>query len=382
MAGWVLVKVALLSDCYLPRLGGIEVQVHDLAHHLTRAGHTVEVFTATGDPAQPRSTHPTADDVGMRVHRFDLGLPGGIPINPLAVPEIRRRLGGGGFDVAHVHMGVVSPFAVDMARVALGLHIPTAVTGQCVLDGSATSHRTLGYAGRWAERGAALSAVSAMAADRVRAILPGGHGDVRVLGNGIDVGTWARTSDRPETEPFRITAIQRLVRRKRPDALIDVLLRTRELVPSSVELSATIVGDGPQRSAITQATSEHPWISVPGRLTRPALRELHWDAQAVVSMARREAFGFAALEARTAGLPVVALAGTGMDDFVHDGVEGLLATDDERVARALARLATDTDLRTRIRDHNRSVPPAQAWPDVVAGTLAEYRRAIEQGQRS
>ncbi|HQV91319.1 MAG TPA: glycosyltransferase, partial [Phycicoccus sp.] len=93
MAGWVLVKVALLSDCYLPRLGGIEVQVHDLAHHLTRAGHTVEVFTATGDPAQPRSTHPTADDVGMRVHRFDLGLPGGIPINPLAVPEIRRRLG-------------------------------------------------------------------------------------------------------------------------------------------------------------------------------------------------------------------------------------------------------------------------------------------------
>ena len=48
MAGWVLVKVALLSDCYLPRLGGIEVQVHDLAHHLTRAGHTVEVFTATG----------------------------------------------------------------------------------------------------------------------------------------------------------------------------------------------------------------------------------------------------------------------------------------------------------------------------------------------
>jgi glycogen synthase len=25
------VKVALLSDCYLPRLGGIEVQVHDLA---------------------------------------------------------------------------------------------------------------------------------------------------------------------------------------------------------------------------------------------------------------------------------------------------------------------------------------------------------------
>lgn len=40
-------KVALLSDCYLPRLGGIEVQVHDLAGQLRAHGHEVEVFTAT-----------------------------------------------------------------------------------------------------------------------------------------------------------------------------------------------------------------------------------------------------------------------------------------------------------------------------------------------
>ena len=33
-------KVALLTDCYLPRLGGIEVQVHDLAARLRRAGVT------------------------------------------------------------------------------------------------------------------------------------------------------------------------------------------------------------------------------------------------------------------------------------------------------------------------------------------------------
>ena len=36
----------MLTDCYLPRLGGIEVQVHDLATRLVAAGHEVEVFTA------------------------------------------------------------------------------------------------------------------------------------------------------------------------------------------------------------------------------------------------------------------------------------------------------------------------------------------------
>ena len=43
-------RVAHISDCYLPRLGGIEVQVHDLARHLMGAGHEVEVFSGQPYP--------------------------------------------------------------------------------------------------------------------------------------------------------------------------------------------------------------------------------------------------------------------------------------------------------------------------------------------
>ena len=49
-------RVALLSDCYLPRLGGIEVQVHDLAHRLAAAGHDVEVVTATAGETRTHTT--------------------------------------------------------------------------------------------------------------------------------------------------------------------------------------------------------------------------------------------------------------------------------------------------------------------------------------
>ena len=59
MAGWTPVKVALLSDCYPPRVGGIERQVHDLAHRLAQAGHAVEVFTATTGPEGERSGERT-----------------------------------------------------------------------------------------------------------------------------------------------------------------------------------------------------------------------------------------------------------------------------------------------------------------------------------
>lgn len=386
MAGCALVKVALLSDCYLPRLGGIEVQVHDLAHHLRAAGHEVSVFTATGDPAYPRSEAVTTDEAGVQVHRFDLGLPGGVPINPLATREVGRRLAAGGFDVAHVHMGVVSPFAVDMARVALSVGVPTAVTWHCVLAASTPVHRMLGYAGRWAERGAALSAVSSMAAERVQQLLPSGT-PVAVLGNGIDVSAWRRpveasdAADRETGQPFRVVAVQRLARRKRPEALLDVLVRARDLLPPAFALRADIVGEGRQRRTLSRAAAEGDWITLRGRLPREDLRQLLWGADVFLSTTRLEAFGIAALEARTAGLPVIALQGNGIGDFVHNGVEGLLAPDDEGLAQAIVDLATDHDRHRQIVLHNRAVPPTQAWPDMVSATVAEYERARRGAQQ-
>ena len=126
--------------------------------------------------------------------------------------------------------GMCSYIAVSKSvKTALGLGLPTAVTWHCVIDGSAPVHRALGYAARWAERGAALSAVSAMAADRVHRIVPP-QTRVSVLPNGIDVARWRRPEGLADVPvpPLRIVAAQRMVRRKRPDALIDLLLRDFE----------------------------------------------------------------------------------------------------------------------------------------------------------
>ena len=156
-------KVALLSDCYLPRLGGIEVQVHDLAARLRDRGHEVTVFTATPGPHGERGG--VVDQVdGVPVHRLALRLPFELPVNPFAPPELRRRLAQGGYDVAHVHMGVVSPFAVDAARVTTGLGLPTTMTWHCMLGALEPALRAAGYVRAWAERGIAMNAVSGVAA--------------------------------------------------------------------------------------------------------------------------------------------------------------------------------------------------------------------------
>lgn len=375
MAGWTLVKVALLSDCYPPRLGGIETQVRDLAHHLTAAGHHVEVFTATTGPHGERGGAICNED-GVRVHRLAIRVPFGAPINPFAPPEVRRRLAEGHFDVAHAHLGVVSPFATDLVPVARDLGLPVAATFHCVIDRSAPALRLVGHIGRWADRGVALSAVSSMAAARVAAVA--GGASVEVVGNGIDVALWRPTgARRPDRHRVHVVSAMRLASRKRPIAALQVLRGARATLDPSVALTATIVGDGPQRARMQRHLRRRgvDWISLPGRVDRATLRELHRDADIFLNAARLEAFGIAALEARTAGVPVVALRGTGVEDFVTDGVDGLLADSDIMLAGALAHLAADAPLRQRMRAHLLETPPEQDWADVVRATLAQYARA-------
>ena len=373
------VKVALLSDCYLPRLGGIEVQVHDLARHLTRAGHEVVAFTATREPGQRRNELEIID--GIPVHRLAIPMPHGLPINPLAPPTLRRLLRAGQFDVAHVHMGVVAPFSMDCARVALDLDLPTAVTWHSLHARMEAPIRLAGYVARWAKSGAALSAVSGVAAAPVMS-LAGLQHKVAILPNGIDTQQWAPLPRAPKSpdEPVRIVSAMRLMGRKRPLELLDIVHETRRQVPD-VDVRLEVLGEGPLRGKVESKVRRlraQNWFSAPGRMTRMQVQERYRLSDIYIAPAELEAFGIAALEARTTGLPIVAPRKSGVSEFVEHRVNGLLAGDDAGMSDALVRLLTDVSMREKMIAHNTSVLPKESWPSVVQMVEAEYERAIEQ----
>lgn len=368
------VRVALLSDCYLPRLGGIEVQVHDLAARLVERGHEVQVFTAT--PGSHGERYGEAEVVdGITVHRMALRLPWDLPVNPLAPLTMRGRLAG--FDVAHVHMGVVSPFAVDSAFLTVRLGLPTAMTWHCMLDRFAPVVSALGVVQRWAAQGMAMSAVSRVAAAPLRRIL--GCDEVTVLPNGIDVDVWRPVRRPPADGTVRIVTAMRLATRKRPLPLLKVVRHARDLVPAEIPMHLEILGEGPARATVERFVADHGmagWVSLPGRVTRGELRSRYAAADAYISPGELESFGIAALEARTAGLPVIGRQGSGIGEFVTDGVNGCLAADDNEMAAALARLASQPQLRAGMRAHNLDHRPGQDWAGVAALAESEYARAI------
>lgn len=373
-------RIVHVSDCFAPRTGGIETQVGDLARHQARAGHEVHVLTATLGEGGERGGVVDVED-GVHVHRLGTRLPFDLPVNPIAGPGlVRDALRTVRPHAVHVHAGVLSPFAFDGVRVATALRLATAVTWHCMLDGTVGVARPLVRRTRWGRLPAALSAVSGAAAERVHALF---GTRVDVVPNGIDVAAWAPSAaDRPDRAPdapLRLVATMRLAPRKRAVPLVDVVAAAaRRLPPGALHL--TLVGDGPAREAVRARVASAGLadvVDLRGRLPRDAVRASYADADVFLAPARLESFGIAALEARTAGLAVVAHAGTGVAEFVTDGVDGHLVADDAAMVDVVVALAQDRARLDALRAHAGTVPPPFDWEHVLAAADAQYARAAD-----
>ena len=369
-------RIAHVTDTYLPRTGGIETQVSDLAARQAAAGHDVHVLTATLGEGGERGGVVDVER-GVAVHRLGARLPFDLPVNPAEARLIAAALREVRPDVVHVHAGVLSPFAFDGARVAVGLRLPVAITWHCMLDGVVGPFRVGARLTRWDQRPVALSAVSGVAAAGVAAVF-GAH--VAVVPNGLDLDAWApRATLDAESRggPLRLVATMRLAPRKRAVPLIDAVAAAgKRLEPGA--LSVDVIGGGPDLARVKERVERHGLgrvVRLRGRLTRDQVRATYADAEVFLAPAELESFGIAALEARVAGLAVVARRGTGIAGFIADGTDGLLVADDAGMAEAIVSLARDRRLLGEIRSHNRRVRPDLGWDRVLAAAGAEYARA-------
>ena len=88
----------------------------------------------------------------------------------------------------------------------------------------------------------------------------------------------------------------------------------RNRLDGEVPLRATVAGTGPALSMMQRYLRRHAMADVVrlvGRLDRGGVRTLLASADLFVNPTVRESFGIATLEARTAGVPVLARAGNG-----------------------------------------------------------------------
>lgn len=410
-------RIALVSDCYLPRLGGIETQVAGLARALANAGHQVCVFTVTPDhsrqkktspPSQAGCTHHDRPNTGasqpcaqepnplqcgpsrqdqqvghLSVHRLALPLPTNIPFNPLAKRELTRQLAN--FDVVHAHCSTFSALGRASVQAALQLGVATVVTWHSVVSDMATFFKHFYPLKHWAKAGAILTAVSAPAAAAIEDIT---RVPIQVLPNSINAYPWeqvrqarlqqanaarpARPAAPPHAPgPLKVVTACRLVRRKRVLELVRLVQQAREL---GARIELTVYGDGILMPVLKSWQRKGLKIHLAGRVGEDQLAAAYAEADLFISAVTKEAFGIAALEAHACGLPVLYRSGCGICDFISDGQDGLAARSDQHLMETLVHLDADREALACLQDAAaRSIP--LTWERAVHAVTSLYTQA-------
>lgn len=373
-------KIALVCDWYLPRVGGLEMQMRDLARELVVRGHEVHVITATPAAANTRlGMHGVEEANGVRVHRLDVALAPKLntirstkALEPLEAIMRRER-----FDVIHCHTAL-SPLAHGGAYVARRLGIPSVLTEHSVLKGAgAMVLRAMDKLYGWAEWPTVLTAVSTYVARELAAVT--GREDVHVLPNGVNHKEWlpARPGD---DRTVRVVSTMRLTKRKRPVDIVRAIPRVHaRLGDGEPRPVFTLVGGGPEEARVRReakrlGVEEH--LEVLGWRPRPEVKEALASSSVFVLPTSKEALSIATLEALSAGLPVVAMNHGGVGDIVEDGREGFLVADSDEFVERIVELVRDATLRQRMAEAGRARVATFGWDAVIARHLEVYAIAM------
>jgi len=362
------VRIALVSDWWAPRIGGIESQLVDLARTLAARGHAVRVLTTTREPTKVD---------GVEVEHLVTAMAGDV-----ALPDLRRIrefsgiIAEGRHDVVHAH-GMFSPLAIGSVLASARIAVPSVVTIHSLLAPWHVFAGARAIFNVFLKGATLLTGVSrAVVADVERA----SRRQADLIPNGLDVETWSAIEHHAPADEIRALAVLRLVPKKQP---LDVVLAFDAACRAepSLPLTLTIAGDGPMRSRIEEEVVRRRLrhrVTFAGDCSRDDIRRLMAGASIFVHPGRLEAFGLALLEARAAGVPAVAMRAGGVPEVVIDGRTGLLAADTNELGHRIAVLARDRPLRERMAAAARADLDRFSWSSVAAAYEAVYDRATQR----
>ncbi len=173
---------------------------------------------------------------------------------------------------------------------------------------------------------------------------------LRVARLGVDASVFAPRPFRYNPAPFEILAVGRLAPVKGLHVLIGAVER---LVHQNRNVRLRIAGDGPERArleneAARRGIAEH--VMFEGWCNPDQLRALYSNADVFALASFAEGIPVVLMEAMAMEIPCVATWITGVPELIRHEIDGLLVppASEEELARALARLMDDSDLRLRL----------------------------------
>lgn len=369
----------LVTNDYPPKVGGIQVYLHELWRRLP-PGRAV-VVTASSDPSAPIFDAQT-EVVIERVPQSLLFFP-----TPRVLRHVRDAVRRHNPDVVLLDpawpLGLIGPllgrpFGVILhgAEVTIPGRLPIiSNTLRFVLQRA----RVVISAGTYPEAEARRNAKEKLAPI---VQVPPGVDTTRFVPLPPDACATVRRELGLDEKSFLVASYSRLVPRKGMDVVIRAAALLRDEIP---ELEVAIGGSGRDRERLERLASDlNSPVTMLGRVSDEALPGWLAASDVMVMACRsrwfgleQEGFGIVFAEASACGIPVIAGRSGGSHDAVVHGTTGLIVDNPrsaEEVADAIRTLYRDPALRERMGRAGRAHAETTFEWDVLAAQLDEGLR--------
>lgn len=369
-------KIALVSDWYYPRVGGIEYAIDALARRLAARGHAVHILTRRYDGTSGYELNDGIPTIRLAGNRLSEHLP-----SRSGYRGLTTALHQGGYDCIHAH-GLDSPLAMASLAIARRLDLPSVMTCHSLIGHGALRAPLKAAAARVLSKALAIIAVSRAVAEEARRMY---SGLVVRIPNGIDTVSPNGPLDSiaiPEGAGTVIAAVARMTKRK---GVADLIAVACQLLKRHRDLLFLMVGEGPLKAALqgrvhSLGIARHFLFT--GGVSRATVLQLLEHADIFVSPSPREAFGISVLEAFLKGVPVVARSGTGSDDLIHHEYTGLLACDLDGMVHCIERLIGAPGLRAALAASAYDELAHYRWDVIAERVEAVYTQVIDRNRRA
>lgn len=366
-------RVAVVSESFLPTLNGVTTSVCKVLEHLRDNGHEAIVIVPAAGAPESYAGFPVHRVPAIAYRQFPVGLPS---------PHVQRLLTEFAPDVVHA----ASPFLLGAQAIASArrLGIPSVAIFQTDVAGYARRNH-LGSATafawrivRWIHDGADVTLVPSSAS--MVDLRSAGITRLARWGRGVDLDRYhPRNALEPAAARLRATlapggeTVVGYVGRLAPEKQVERLVALRGLE----NLSVAIIGDGPSRASLPRALRGMP-VHFLGALRGEELATAYSALDIFVHTGTEETFGQTIQEAHASGLPVVAPRAGGPIDLVSVGHDGFLFEpgDDVDLRARVSALLEDRALRLRMGEAGRRAVLSRSWESVCAQLLGYYESAI------
>lgn len=347
-------NILFVTDHYLPVVNGVVNQLIMMRHELEKRGHHVTIIAPQVGTKKEKNTDPHVIHIRSiptfwRPHQDRISLP--------FSPQLRHQIKMSNFDIVHTHGVFLGTYGMTIAKEK---NIPHIVTLHLTLQ------EYLGYLAPWIPKITnklcnvisklfldnfdmiiAPSKKASSTAKKSRTIAP-----IKIIHNGIQIEGIQNADPKMFLKKYGIQPDEPLViivGRVDPGKNVHLAIKAmRKIIKKNNRVKLAIIGDGSKRKQCETLIEKYGLeknIFITGFISYDLVKSATQACKLAIMTSDSDILPTVAIEAISAGKPMVAVNDEAIQEIVHHGVNGILTTKDpEKIAKGIQKMLENKKL--------------------------------------